>query len=104
MSQLLFLEEVSSISIILVKKPSGGVSKYSLYEGYAHLASGLSCGLSALAAGFSLGICGDAGTRAIGQQESLFVAVLLMLIFGEALSLYGLIVALVLSQATVDAC
>lgn len=31
--------------------------------GYAHLAAGLSCGLSCLAAGLSIGIAGDAGMR-----------------------------------------
>ena len=32
--------------------------------GYKHLASGLCCGLSSLAAGLAIGICGDAGVRA----------------------------------------
>eukprot|EP00904_Undaria_pinnatifida_P008849 jgi/Undpi1/5094/HiC_scaffold_19.g08446.m1 len=53
-----------------------------------------------LAAGMSIGIVGDAGVRAIGQQEKLFVGMILILIFAEALGLYGLIVALILSQAT----
>lgn len=55
---------------------------------------------SGLAAGMSIGIVGDAGVRAIGQQEKLFVGMILILIFAEALGLYGLIVALILSQAT----
>lgn len=36
---------------------------YSLFDGYAHLASGLSCGLAGLAAGMAIGIVGDAGVR-----------------------------------------
>ena len=40
--------------------------------------------------------------RAIGQQEKLFVAVILILIFAEALGLYGLIVALILSTNSYD--
>jgi V-type H+-transporting ATPase 16kDa proteolipid subunit len=39
---------------------------------------------------------GDAGIRANAQQEKLFVGLILMLIFGEALALYGLIVSLIL--------
>jgi len=39
-----------------------------------------------------------AGVRAVGQQEKLFVGMILILIFAEALGLYGLIVALILSQ------
>jgi V-type H+-transporting ATPase 16kDa proteolipid subunit len=76
---------------------AGGATTYSSYAGYAHLASGLSCGLSAMAAGLAIGIVGDAGVRAIGKNEDLFVSQLLVLIFAEALSLYGLIVSLILS-------
>ncbi|GMH56804.1 hypothetical protein TL16_g02224, partial [Triparma laevis f. inornata] len=76
------------------------VMKYSLFSGFAHLAAGLCCGLSGLAAGMCIGIVGDAGVRAIGQQEKLFVVVILILIFAEALGLYGLIVALILSTNT----
>lgn len=55
---------------------------------------------SGLAAGMAIGVVGDAGVRAIGQQEKLFVGMILILIFAEALGLYGLIVALILSQNT----
>mmetsp|Transcript_7508 Transcript_7508/g.11686 ORF Transcript_7508/g.11686 Transcript_7508/m.11686 type:complete len:162 (+) Transcript_7508:128-613(+) len=79
---------------------SGAISAttYSEFKAYAHMASGLSVGLSALAAGMAIGIVGDAGTRANGQQSRLFVGMVLILIFAEALGLYGLIVAIVLSQ------
>lgn len=36
---------------------------YQLFNGYAHLAAGLSCGLAGLAAGMAIGIVGDAGVR-----------------------------------------
>merc|ERR1719245_2920471 len=77
-----------------IKKP------YSAFEGYAHLASGLACGLSSLGAGMAIGIVGDAGVRANGQQPKLFVGMVLILIFAEALGLYGLIVAIILSQVS----
>eukprot|EP00455_Lapot_gusevi_P056226 TRINITY_DN929_c0_g1_i2.p1 TRINITY_DN929_c0_g1~~TRINITY_DN929_c0_g1_i2.p1 ORF type:complete len:165 (+),score=75.02 TRINITY_DN929_c0_g1_i2:88-582(+) len=83
---------VAVVLIQQVKPP------YSGYSGFAHLAAGLACGLSALAAGFAIGIVGDAGVRANGQQPKLFVGMILILIFGEALGLYGLIIALILSQ------
>lgn len=75
-----------------------GSTKYSSFTGYAHMAAGLCCGLSGLAAGMAIGIVGDAGVRAVGQQDKLFVGMILILIFAEALGLYGLIVALILSQ------
>ena len=55
---------------------------YSFYDGYAHLASGLSCGFSSLAAGLAIGIVGDAGVRANAQQDKIFVGMILILIFG----------------------
>lgn len=72
---------------------------YTLFQGYAHLASGLACGLSGLAAGMAIGIVGDAGVRANAQQPKLFTGMLLILIFAEALALYGLIVGIILSSS-----
>uniref|UniRef100_A0A7S1Y4C9 V-type proton ATPase proteolipid subunit n=1 Tax=Grammatophora oceanica TaxID=210454 RepID=A0A7S1Y4C9_9STRA len=101
---------------------------YSVYNGMAHLSAGLCCGLSCLAAGGTIGIIGDVGVRSFGLKASggrrswdsdmgegdggdvggeaanaeaankLYVGLLIMLIFAEALALYGLIVALILSQ------
>ena len=68
------------------------------YPDYSHLAAGLCCGLSSLAAGLAIGITGDAGVRANAHQSEIFVGMLLMLIFAEALGLYGLIISLILSQ------
>ena len=37
---------------------------------HAYLSAGLCCGLSGLAAGMAIGVVGDAGVRAVGQQEA----------------------------------
>lgn len=81
-----------------VAPPAGGVTQYSSFTGYAHLAAGLACGLSGMAAGIAIGIVGDAGVRASGQQPKLYVGMVLILIFAEALGLYGLIVGLILAS------
>ena len=125
------------VSVIITQSiisPDGeGKTTYSLYNGYAHLAAGLCCGVSCLAAGGTIGIIGDVGVRCFGLKASngkrawltgeganpadaepsagavsstmtaeaankLYVGLLIMLIFSEALALYGLIVALILSQ------
>merc|ERR1711877_107618 len=52
-------------------------ASYSAYSGYAHL---------------------GAGVRAYAQQPRLFVGMILILIFAEALGLYGLIVGLVVAS------
>uniref|UniRef100_A0A0B7BT70 V-type proton ATPase proteolipid subunit n=1 Tax=Arion vulgaris TaxID=1028688 RepID=A0A0B7BT70_9EUPU len=72
-------------------------TNYTLYKSFLHLGAGLSVGLSGMAAGFAIGIVGDAGVRGTAQQPRLFVGMILILIFAEVLGLYGLIVALILS-------
>merc|ERR1719511_482398 len=86
------------VAVILNGKMSA--TSYGLFDVYAHLAAGLSCGLSGLGAGMCIGIVGDSGTRANAQEKQLFVGMILILIFAEALGLYGLIVAIVLSQSS----
>ena len=73
-------------------------STFTYADGYRMLASGLACGLSSLGAGMAVGIVGDAGVRAFGQQDRLYVGMLLILIFAEAIGLFGFIVSLVLAQ------
>jgi len=67
----------------------------SLFKAFCHLGGGLAVGLSGLAAGYAIGIVGDAGVRGTAQQPRLFVGLILILIFAEVLGLYGLIVALI---------
>jgi len=69
---------------------------YTAFKGFLHLGAGLAVGLSGLAAGFAIGIVGDAGVRGTAQQPRLFVGMILILIFAEVLGLYGLIVAIYL--------
>ena len=73
--------------------------EYTMFDGWKHLASGLCCGLSSMAAGIAIGVAGDAGVRALGQQDRIFVGMMLILIFSEAIGLYGLIVSLILSTS-----
>eukprot|EP00339_Tiarina_fusa_P015954 CAMPEP_0117037148 /NCGR_PEP_ID=MMETSP0472-20121206/26259_1 /TAXON_ID=693140 ORGANISM="Tiarina fusus, Strain LIS" /NCGR_SAMPLE_ID=MMETSP0472 /ASSEMBLY_ACC=CAM_ASM_000603 /LENGTH=204 /DNA_ID=CAMNT_0004747089 /DNA_START=117 /DNA_END=731 /DNA_ORIENTATION=- len=123
------------VSVIITQAISApgadGANTYSVFNGFTHLAAGLCCGLSCLAAGGTIGMIGDAGVRGFGLRaengrkwfwnadegmgdedggmggggasaaesaNKLYVGMLIMLIFSEALALYGLIVALILSQ------
>lgn len=82
--------------VVAVLISSSIQSGYRLINAYLHLGAGLSVGLSGLAAGFAIGIVGDAGVRGTAQQPRLFVGMILILIFAEVLGLYGLIVALIM--------
>jgi V-type H+-transporting ATPase proteolipid subunit len=76
---------------------SGGLEEMMpLYKGFLQLGAGLSVGLSGLAAGFAIGIVGDAGVRASTQQPRLYVGMVLILIFAEVLGLYGVIVSILM--------
>lgn len=56
---------------------------------FMHLACGIAVGMTGLAAGYCIGIVGDTGVRAFMQQSRIFVGMVLILIFGEVLGLYG---------------
>ena len=86
------------VAVILAQKLSGDEKYILVKKGYQYLGSGLCCGLTSFAAGIAIGIGGEAGVRALGQQEKIFVGMMLILIFAEALGLYGLIVSLILVQ------
>ncbi|KAF9013296.1 V-type ATPase [Cyathus striatus] len=88
---------VVSVLISAQLKPDG----YSLFAGFVHLAAGLSCGLTGLAAGYAIGFVGDSCVRAFVKESKVFVSMVLILIFAEVLGLYGLIVALILNTQTV---
>ena len=69
---------------------------YKLRKGLIHMGAGIAVGFSGLAAGYAIGIVGEAGVRGTAQQPRLFVGMILILIFAEVLGLYGLIVAIYL--------
>ncbi|GIQ80498.1 V-ATPase proteolipid subunit C, eukaryotic [Kipferlia bialata] len=68
-----------------------------LFNSYAYLASGLVTGTTALCAGIAIGVAGEAAAKAVAYKGKLFVVMLLNLVFGEALAIYGLIVSLILA-------
>mmetsp|Transcript_806 Transcript_806/g.2630 ORF Transcript_806/g.2630 Transcript_806/m.2630 type:complete len:133 (-) Transcript_806:1475-1873(-) len=90
---------IYGLIIAVIISTSIHASEYTSFQGYAHLASGLACGLAGLSAGMAIGVVGDAGVRANAQQPKLFVGMILILIFAEALALYGLIIGIILSAS-----
>ncbi|TMW91042.1 hypothetical protein EJD97_014870 [Solanum chilense] len=78
------------IAVIISTGINPKTKSYYLFDGYAHLSSGLACGLP----NTQSNVC----CRANAQQPKLFVGMILILIFAEALALYGLIVGIILSS------
>jgi V-type H+-transporting ATPase 16kDa proteolipid subunit len=86
------------IAVLIAGDMNPPPQTYSLFTGFMHMAAGLSVGLAGLAAGYAIGIVGDMGVRSYMQQSRIFVGMVLILIFGEVLGLYGLIVGLILNS------
>ena len=85
------------VSVILVNKVVMSAN-YGPYQGFKTLASGLCCGLSAMASGYGIGVIGESSVRANAINEDFYVGMILMLIFAEAIGLFGLIIAIILSS------
>jgi V-type H+-transporting ATPase 16kDa proteolipid subunit len=82
------------VSVLLSGKAKS--DSLTMAQGYQYLAAGLCCGLSSLASGLAIGVAGDAGVRAYAQTDAIFVGMILIMIFAEAIGLYGMIVAIIL--------
>jgi len=84
------------VSVLLSSKAKA--DDLTMYEGYKYLGAGLCCGLSALASGLAIGVAGDAGVRAYAQTDGIFVGMIILLIFAEAIGLYGMIISIIVMQ------
>lgn len=71
---------------------------YHLLSAWSHLGGGISVGVCGLSAGVTIGIAGQYGIIAFAKQSELFVGLTLVLIFGEVLGIYGLVISLVMSR------
>ncbi|GBM57186.1 V-type proton ATPase proteolipid subunit [Araneus ventricosus] len=86
------------VAAVLIAYEIDASSKgYSPLKGYLDLGCGISVGMTGLAAGYAIGIVGDACVRECVHQQKLFIGMVLILIFCEVIGLYGLIVGLMLS-------
>jgi len=71
-------------------------ANYPLFLGAMHLGSGLAVGFGSLAAGFAMGVCGEAGLRGFAQQPRLYASMIIVLIFAEVLGLYGIVACIMM--------
>ena len=84
------------VSVVLISKVTQANSNP--YTMFKVMTSGICVGFSCVAAGYAIGVVGDAGVRSNAMNQNMFVGMILMMIFAEAIALYGLIIAIILSQ------
>ena len=71
---------------------------YPVFTGFIHMCAGLAAGTCALVSGYAIGRIGDVCARGFIKQDGLFTGMILMLIFAEAIGLYGVIIALLMNN------
>ena len=86
------------VSVLISNRVQEATGPEEMQKGYSFLAAGLCTGFSALASGLAIGVAGEANVKAMAMTDSVYVGMILILIFAEAIGLYGLIIAIVLMQ------
>lgn len=85
------------VALVMTRNVTTTVGIINAMRAFKYFSGGLTVGLTGLAAGYSIGRVGQHGILAYSQQPRVFVGLILLLIFGEVLGIYGLITALVLA-------
>eukprot|EP00300_Choanocystis_sp_HF-7_P024151 c25557_g1_i1.p2 GENE.c25557_g1_i1~~c25557_g1_i1.p2 ORF type:complete len:172 (+),score=25.50 c25557_g1_i1:129-644(+) len=88
---------IYGLIVAIILSSSMEPKTYPAANAFIDLGAGLAVGLAGIAAGLAIGVAGDSGVRAYAREPRVYVTMILILIFAEALGLYGLIVGIVMN-------
>lgn len=73
---------------------------YHMKTAWSNFSGGICVGVCGLAAGATIGIAGQYGIIAFAKSPELFIGLTLVLIFGEVLGIYGMVISLVMNKSS----
>ena len=82
--------------LIVAVLMAGKVKDSDPAAGFRQFSAGICCGFCSLASGLAIGVAGEASVKAYAQTEKFFVGMILIMIFAEAIGLFGLIIAIMM--------
>ena len=86
------------LSVLISQNVKPDISNHALF--FLQINAGIVCGLSNAISGYSIGLVGEHGVKYYAINESIFVGLILVLIFAEVLGLYGMIAGIIMSLAS----